>query len=148
MPKHTLYFSDKVYNSLEIDLAGAEGLSARVSTLCSYAVTLLRQNVPALKFSEWGALLDISNGQVRAFEPDHSSTVDSFAFSVAASGPECNAKWGVKCARLAEKFRALQLVEQLAVIEVCRRFWINPEVNAKFDNYRDMLTAHGAKFDD
>lgn len=33
-------------------------------------------------------------------------------------------------------------------MEVCRCFWMKPEVNNRYDNYRDMLEAHGAKFSD
>lgn len=148
MPKHTLYFSERTYASLDIDKDGPEGLSGRVSALCGYAVELLRLAVPALPLNEWCAMVDIGNGVMRPHEFGAQAVADAFAFSIAESGPECNEKWGINCPLLARKYRMMSFDQQLAVTEVCRRFWAKPEVNDKFDNWRDMLEAHGAKFTD
>lgn len=148
MPRHTLYFSDRTYAALDIDKGGSEGLSGRVSALCSYAIELLRLAVPALSIDEWCALIEITKGVIQPSEHGPQAVVESFAFGIGASGPECNEKWGINCPALARKYRAMDLGQQLAVTEVCRRFWAKPEVNKNYDNWRDILEAHGAKFSD
>lgn len=149
MPKHTLYFSDKTLAKIAVDPAGVEGLSARVSRLCHIAVDVMDDSIPTLPKAEWLALMDLSNG-IHMSLSDHTprDMAESFHFSIMESGPECNEKWGMNCVALAKKYRALPLAAQLAVIEVCRRFWTRPEVNAKFDNYGDIMAAHGARFED
>jgi len=147
MPKHTLYFSDLMYQKIGVDRSGPEGLSGRVSTLCSIAIEGMDECMPALPLSEWQALLDISNGLMRTSEHGLTHMVESFRFGVAESGPECNEKWGIKCADLARKLACMTLLEQCAVMEVTRRFWTQPDVNAKYDDYEDILLAHGAKLE-
>jgi len=145
MPKHTLYFSDATFKKIGVDTDGPEGLSARVSRLCAIAIDVMDDNIPTMLEREWLTCMDVSNG---AFYPDYTPAdiSESFRFSVMESGPECNEKWGVRCVDLAAKLAAMPMASQLAVIEVCRRFWTRKEVNNKFDNYRDMMAAHGAKF--
>lgn len=147
MPKHTLYFSDAMFKRIDLDTAGGEGLSSRVSRLCAIALDVLDENIPTLPEAQWCAFMDVANGLHLGSDSTPRDLVNSFRFSVMESGPECNDKWGVKCVALAEKYAGLPLAAQLAIIEVCRRFWVRPEVNAKFDGYRDMLAAHGAKFE-
>lgn len=145
MPKHTLYFSQMVYDRLEVDPAGVEGLSARVSNLCVTALESMRDSMPTLPLNEWEALLDISNGHFRMADARLQEQVESFCFSVAESGPECNEKWGVNCPDLARKIAAMPLIQQCAIIELCRRFWVRKDINDKYDSYKDILLAHGAK---
>ena len=148
MPKHTLYFSQPVFDRLDIDPAGFEGLSARVSNLCIIALDTMREAVPELPLNEWQALLDISNGYFRQTDMSLREQVESFRFSVAESGPECNEKWGVKCPDLARKIDGLSLAQQCAIMEICRRFWVRSDINEKYDSYREILLAHGAKIKD
>jgi hypothetical protein len=148
MPKHSLYFSEKMYEKLDIDHDGPEGLSARVSQLCDTAIEVLRDNVPAMPLKEWQATLAILNGVMHPHEFGIRATADSVYFSILESGPDVNEQFGVDAVDMAKRFKALPLVSQLAVVEVCRRFWVRKDINAKFDSYRDMLTAHGAKFTD
>jgi len=149
MPKHTLYFSEPMFRRIALDPAGTEGLSSRVSRLCSIALDLIDDNMPTLTYGEWVTFIDVSNGQWRNLSDlDPAAETESFAYSVADSGPECNEKWGVQCVPLAKKYMALPLAGRLAVLEVCRRFWTQPEKNARYDSYRDIVEAHGAKFED
>lgn len=145
MPKHTLYFSERVYARLEIELGGVEGLSGRVTSLCMTALDTMRDSMPELPLNEWQALLDISNGHYR--DPDRSlpEQVESFRFGVAESGLECDDKWSIRCVDLARKIGAMPLIQQCAVIEVCRRFWVRKDVNDKYHSYTDILLAHGAR---
>lgn len=145
MPKHTLYFPDRVYARLDIDPSGIEGLSGRVTSLCLTALDTMRDSVPELPLNEWQALLDISNGHHREIDRSVAEQVESFRFSVSESGPECNDKWDVSCVDLARKLAAMPMIAQCAVMEVCRRFWVRKDINGKYDNYLDILLAHGAK---
>ena len=146
MPKHTLYFSDRVFERLDIDTAGVEGLSGRVSNLVSIALDSMREAAPALPVAEWKALMDISNGHFRQSDRSVDEQVESFRYGVSESGPECNNKWGVNCVSLARKLAGMTLIEQCAVMEVCRRFWVRSDINSKYDDYHDILEAHGARF--
>ena len=145
MPKHTLYFSQAVYDRL--DITEREGLSGRVTNLCLTALDGFRENMPTLSLNEWKALLDISNGLLRNSDFGISAQVESFRFSVSESGPECNEKWGIDCPALARKLARMTVFEQCAVMEVCRRFWARKDINDKYDNYKDILLAHGARIE-
>lgn len=149
MPKHTLYFSDAAFKIISVAEDGPEGLSVRVSRLCAMAIEMMDDNIPVLLKSEWLALMDISNGQyfdTSTYTPRQA--VNDFWFSINESGMECNEKWGVNCVKLSYKYRDLPLASKLAVIEVCRRFWTRKDVNSRYDNYGDIMRAHGAKFSD
>ena len=146
MPKHTLYFSERMYDRLDVDRGGVEGLSGRVSNLCSIALDAMREAIPAMSAAEWQALMDISNGHYRQSDRAVVEQIDSFCYSVSESGMECNDKWGVNCVALARKLSGMTLIEQCAVMEVCRRFWVRSDINSKFNNYLDILAAHGARF--
>lgn len=145
MPKHTLYFSQTVYDRLDVDPAGVEGLSARVSNLCVTALETMREAVPAMPLNEWQCLLDVSNGHFRQTDMSLRDQVGGFIFSVSESGPECNEKWSVNCPALARKIESMTLGQQCAIMEVCRRFWVRKDINDKYDSYKDILLAHGAK---
>jgi hypothetical protein len=148
MPKHSLYFSEKMFEKLDVDHDGPEGLSARVSSLCESAIEVLRDNVPAMPLREWQATLSILNGVMHPHEFGPRAVVDSVYFSILESGPDVNAQFKVDAVAMAKRFQALPLVSQLATVEVCRRFWVRKDINARFDNYRDILGAHGARFSD
>lgn len=148
MPKHTLYFSERVYDSLDVDRDALGGLSGRVSHLCGVAIALMREATPEFTEGEWCAMMDVSNGHLPPYDAGPDAVADSFSFSLSDSGPECNEKWGVRCVDLARTYRALPLAAQLSVVEICRRFWVRSDINAKHDSYRDMLEAHGARFTD
>jgi hypothetical protein len=148
MPKHSLYFSAPMYEKLDVDHDGPEGLSARVSSLCDAAIEVLKDNVPPMALREWQATLSILNGVMHPNEFGPQAVADSVYFSILESGPDVNQQFGVNAVSMAKRFQALPLVSQLAVVEVCRRFWVRKDVNARFDNYRDILGAHGAKFTD
>jgi hypothetical protein len=145
MPKHTLYFSDKLFDRIALDPAGVEGLSSRVSHLCTIAIEVMREATPELPLNEWEALLDISNGHFRSSDFTLSEQVESFRYGVSESGPECNEKWGIDCPTLARKLAGMTLAEQCAIMEICRKFWMRSEINAKYDTFKDMLLAHGAR---
>lgn len=148
MPRHTLYFSDLIYQKLEIDRDGPEGLSARVSSLCDTAIEVLKDNVPAMTLKEWQATLAILNGVMHTHEFGIRAAADSVYFSILESGPDVNEQFGVDAVDMAKRYKVLPLVSQLAVVEVCRRFWVRKDINERFQTYRDMLDAHGAKFTD
>jgi len=148
MPKHTLYFSDLIYPKLDIDHDGPEGLSARVSSLCLTAIEVMRDSVPALPFKEWMATLSILNGEMPPHDFGIRAVADSVYFSILESGPDVNEQFGVDAVEMAKRFKVLPLASQLAIIEVCRRFWVRKDINAKFTSYREILDSHGAKFSD
>jgi hypothetical protein len=148
MPKHTLYFSDKVFTSLDVDRGGVEGLSGRVSHLCGVALSVMREATPALTEGEWCAMMDVVKGHIHPIEYGPQAVADSFCFSIADSGPEMNEKWKVDCVDLAGRYRAMPLAAQMAVVDVVRRFWVRNDINAERASYREMLAAHGAKFSD
>ncbi len=145
MPKHTLYFSQVVFDRLDLEPARVEGLSARVNNLCVIALDTMREAAPALPLAEWLALVDISNGYLRVTDRSSAEQVEDFRFSVSESGPECNEKWDINCAALARKLSQMKLIEQFAVMEVCRRYWVRADIREKYDNDRDILEAHGAR---
>ena len=109
----------------------------------------MNDSIPVLPKREWLTLVDVANGNYLGLgDLTSHHMVESFQFSVQESGRECDAKWDVNCVALAHKYGALPLASQLAVIEVCQRFWTQGDFIAKFDNHGDALAAHGAKFKD
>jgi enoyl-CoA hydratase/carnithine racemase len=76
------------------------------------------------------------------------AVADSVYFSILESGPDVNEQFGVDAVEMAKRFKVLPLASQLAIIEVCRRFWVRKDINAKFTSYREILDSHGAKFSD
>lgn len=145
MPKHSIYLSDQVFERLDMAPDGVEGLSARLSHLILVAIEGMRDNVPTMALAEWQCLLDVSNGHYRSHNDTLAAQLAAWVFSIADSGPECDAKWGVDCRALARKINALPLIQKCAAYEVCRRFWVRSDINALHEDYADMLTAHGAK---
>jgi len=147
MPKHTLYFSDRVFSRLDVDTSGQEGLSGRVTFLCLAALDTMRDSMPALPLPEWQCLVDVANGYHREIDRPISEQVESFRFAVAESGTKCDQKWGVRCVDLARKLAGMPLIAQCAVMEVCRRYWVRKDIRAKFQENQDVLEAHGAKIE-
>ena len=145
MPKHTLYFSDSMYEKLDVDKLGVEGLSNRVSNLCSIALETMRDAVPVLSESEWMALMDCSNGYMRNNEYTIAQAARQFFSNVAACGMEYDDKWDVSCVELARKINDMDLPAQCAVMEICRRFWVRGDITSKFSKMRDALEALGAR---
>jgi hypothetical protein len=148
MPKHSLYFSEKMFERLDIDRDGPEGLSTRISSLCETAIELMRDSVPAMPLKEWQATLSILNGVMHPHEFGARAVADSVYYSILESGPDVNEQFEVDAVDMAKRFKVLPLASQLAVVEVCRRFWVRKDINDRFESYRDMLDAHGAKFTD
>ena len=150
MPKHTLYFSDATFNIISPDPLGAEGLSTRVSRLCAIAIDVMDENIPTLSFGEWMTFIEVAHDGSYICQNENTprDMVKSFQFSIRELGFQCDEKWEVNCVALAKKYAALPLVAKLAAIEVCRRYWTRREVNAKYHNQLDILSAHGAKFED
>lgn len=145
MPKHSIYLSDQLHERLDLDAAGVEGMSARLSYLILTALEGMRDNVPTLALNEWQTLLDVSNGHYRSHNDSLTSQLESWVFSIAESGPECDAKWGVYCKALARKINGLTLMQRCAAYEVCRRFWVRKDINNLHDSYTEILKAHGAR---
>ncbi len=145
MPKHSIYLSDQVHERLDLDPAGVEGMSARLSHLIAVALEGMRDNMPTLPLNEWQTLLDVSNGHYRSHNDPLPAQLESWIFSISESGPECDEKWGVDCRALARKINGLPLIQKCAAYEVCRRFWVRKDVNDLHDSYAGMLTAHGAR---
>lgn len=145
MPKHSIYLSDQLLERLDLDPAGVEGMSARLSNLIMVALEGMRDNMPTLPLNEWQCLLDVSNGHYRGHNDPLQSRLESWVFSISESGPECDEKWRVNCRALARKINSLPLISKCAAYEVCRRFWVRSDINALHDGYDGILAAHGAK---
>ena len=145
MPKHSIYLSDQVHASLDLDPAGIEGMSARLSNLIAIALEGMRENMPTLPLNEWQCLLDVSNGHYRSRNDPLAAQLGNWVFSISESGPECDDKWGVDCNALARKINRLPLIQKCAAYEVCRRFWVRSDINDLHDGYASMLKAHGAR---
>lgn len=145
MPKHSIYLSDQMHASLDLDPAGVEGTSARLSYLISVALEGMRDNVPTLPLNEWQCLLDVTNGHYRSHNDPLTFQLEGWVFSIAESGPECDEKWGLDCKALARKVNALPLIQRCAAYEVCRRFWVRDDINALHESYAAMLKAHGGR---
>jgi hypothetical protein len=107
MPKHSLYFSAPMYEKLDIDQDGPEGLSARVSQLCDTAIEVLKDNVPAMPLKEWQATLAILNGVMHPHEFGIRAVADSVYFSILESGPDVNEQFGVDAVDMAKRFKVL-----------------------------------------
>jgi hypothetical protein len=149
MPRHTIFLSDDVARRIAFDKELDRGFSARISYLCVLASDLMKEATPTFALSEWCAMLDIANGAHSMYDGRTPAGIaDGFSFSIHESGSECDNKWKIKCTELAAKYRALPVASQLSALEICRKFWVLPEIAAKFSNYRDALTAHGAQFAD
>ena len=148
MPRCGIYLSDVTNDRMDFDL-DTLGISRRLAYLGAVARLALREAIPALSLNEWQALLDVTaQGLLAAHRADLSLTeqVTVFCVQVSMAGPDCNETREVNCAGLARKLGAMSVLQQCAVLEVCRRFWLRGDLNMAFDNYRDMLEAHGAKF--
>ena len=80
-------------------------------------------SAPSLTIGEWCALADANNGVFHPYCLNAKFTLESLWFGVESSAIECNEKWSVDCAVLAQRLRAMPIFEQMIAFDIAHKFW-------------------------
>lgn len=115
--------------------------SGRINQVCADWLLMVRDQAPELTESEWCAVADALNG---LYMRDSDEATYRFAWAEIADAPELGPKWGIDQPALAAKLRALGTSQLVALAEIVRRFWADPNAAAP----AELLRLAGARFSD
>lgn len=134
-----------IYLPIEAELAlGAregDSMSARIATVALRYDLLWRAAAPALTEAEWCAICDALNGVWLTEDTD--GAPHAFLWAEIADCEGLGDKWSIDQDALAQRLRSASAPERIAVAEVVRRFWDDPN-----DVPRAALERAGARLVD
>jgi hypothetical protein len=132
--KRSIYFSSALEAIIGIEEDSAESLSGRVSYLVMLADRLVREQMPELTSSEWGAIVDANMNTLHQYNLGIETVLSGLWHNLYDFAHEGDEKWGVDCEALSKRMKAMPLGAQAAVFEISKQFWQRvDEVNAAGD---------------
>jgi len=140
--RKTIYLTDEAEAALQ-PLDEGDSLSGRINTTLVRYAKIWPATCPALTVNEWCAIVDANNGTVLDAAGDDPAR---HAWMNVVDSEELDEKWDINRLDLGRSMKSMSYVEQCAVIEITRLFWMT---KAKEDEtHREIFARIGARLSD